>query len=44
MKQNFGLDGVSADFTFGKGKVVPEYKICRLISGFFELKKIVEVD
>ena len=27
MKQNFGLDGSSADFTIGKGKVVQEYKI-----------------
>ena len=27
MKQNFGLDGFSADFTIGKGKVVPECKI-----------------
>ena len=27
MKQNFGLDGFSADFTVGKGKVVHEYKI-----------------
>ena len=27
MKQNFGLDGCSADFTTGKGKVVHEYKI-----------------
>ena len=27
MKQNFGLDGSSADFTIGKGKMVQEYKI-----------------
>ena len=27
MKQNFGLDGSSTDFTIGKGKVVQEYKI-----------------
>ena len=27
MKQNFGLDGSSADFTIGKGKVIAEDKI-----------------
>ena len=25
--KNLGLDGSSVDFTIGKGKVVPEYKI-----------------
>ena len=27
MKQNFGIYGSSADFTIGKGKVGPKYKI-----------------
>ena len=31
MKQNFGLDGSSADFTIGKGKVVAESKISFVI-------------
>ena len=36
MKQNFGLDGSSADFTVGKGKVVPKYKISFVFIGLFQ--------
>ena len=39
-KQNFGLDGSSAHFTIGKGKVVPEYKI----SFVFIAKKVLFQD
>ena len=31
MKQHFGLDGSSADFTIDQGRVVPDYKISFVI-------------